>query len=227
MKKVKKQLAHLFDATQCINCGACTTACAQTNYPDLINEFIPAWNTVCNNIRQVKVEKNRPMQLLVQCQQCSEAPCVTTCPFGSNYYDENGLVRNDPKRCIGCNYCVASCPYDARWSNPKTGLPSKCMGEGCLELIKGGTRNIVCVQPFGCLPNHIVGKGMVNKIRALYPSANITPIDYDPSATKVNQENRIKLMLAVAKERLNAPAEAQPLTAEQLAGGAPQVGATV
>ena len=107
MKKVKKQLAHLFDATQCINCGACTTACAQTNYPDLINEFIPAWNTVCNNIRQVKVEKNRPMQLLVQCQQCSEAPCVTTCPFGANYYDENGLVRNDPKRCIGCNYCVA------------------------------------------------------------------------------------------------------------------------
>ena len=98
MKKVKKQLAHLFDATQCINCGACTTACAQTNYPDLINEFIPAWNTVCNNIRQVKVEKNRPMQLLVQCQQCSEAPCVTTCPFGANYYDENGLVRNDPKR---------------------------------------------------------------------------------------------------------------------------------
>ena len=94
MKKVKKQLAHLFDATQCINCGACTTACAQTNYPDLINEFIPAWNTVCNNIRQVKVEKNRPMQLLVQCQQCSEAPCVTTCPFGANYYDENGLARS-------------------------------------------------------------------------------------------------------------------------------------
>ena len=112
MKKVKKQLAHLFDATQCINCGACTTACAQTNYPDLINEFIPAWNTVCNNIRQVKVEKNRPMQLLVQCQQCSEAPCVTTCPFGANYYDENGLVRNDPKRCIGCNNkpCQSGCP---------------------------------------------------------------------------------------------------------------------
>ena len=107
------------------------------------------------------------------------------------------------------------------------------MGEGWLltaemiELVQGGYGNIVCAQPFGCLPNHIVGKGMVNKIRALYPSANITPIDYDPSATRVNQENRIKLMLAVAKERLNAPVEAQPLTAEQLAGGAPQVGATV
>ena len=68
-----------------------------------------------------------------------------------------------------------------------------------LELIHTGVPNIVCTQPFGCLPNHIVGKGMVNKIRALYPSANITPIDYDPSATKVNQENRIKLMLANAR----------------------------
>ena len=103
------------------------------------------------------------------------------------------------------------------------------MGEGWLltaemiELVQGGYGNIVCAQPFGCLPNHIVGKGMVNKIRALYPAANITPIDYDPSATKVNQENRIKLMLAVAKERLTRPAEAAPLTAEQIAGGAPQL----
>ena len=107
------------------------------------------------------------------------------------------------------------------------------MGEGWLltaemiELVQGGYGNIVCAQPFGCLPNHIVGKGMVNKIRALYPSANITPIDYDPSATRVNQENRIKLMLAVAKERLNAPAQAAPLTAEEIAGGAPQVETTV
>ena len=81
------------------------------------------------------------------------------------------------------------------------------MGEGWLltaemiELVQGGYGNIVCAQPFGCLPNHIVGKGMVNKIRALYPAANITPIDYDPSATKVNQENRIKLMLAVAQDQ--------------------------
>ena len=111
------------------------------------------------------------------------------------------------------------------------------LGEGCkmgegwlltaemLELIHSGTPNIVCAQPFGCLPNHIVGKGMVNKIRALYPASNITPIDYDPSATKVNQENRIKLMLAVAKERLNNPVQepVKPLTAEELAGGAPRL----
>ena len=87
------------------------------------------------------------------------------------------------------------------------GLGTK-MGEGWLltaemvELVQSGYGNIICAQPFGCLPNHIVGKGMAGKIRTLYPAANITPIDYDPSATRVNQENRIKLMLAVAREQL-------------------------
>ncbi|MCL2088577.1 MAG: 2-hydroxyacyl-CoA dehydratase [Oscillospiraceae bacterium] len=81
------------------------------------------------------------------------------------------------------------------------------MGEGwlltaeMLELIEMGYGNIVCAQPFGCLPNHIVGKGMIRKIRELHPESNIVPIDYDPGATKVNQENRIKLMLAVGAER--------------------------
>lgn len=80
------------------------------------------------------------------------------------------------------------------------------MGEGwllyseMLALCKEGFENIVCTQPFGCLPNHIVGKGMIKRIKELYPAANIVAIDYDPSATKVNQENRIKLMLSVAKK---------------------------
>ena len=87
------------------------------------------------------------------------------------------------------------------------------MGEGWLltaemvELVKNDYPNIVCAQPFGCLPNHVVGKGMISKIKAIYPETNITPIDYDPSATKVNQENRIKLMIAVAKERLDGQAK--------------------
>ena len=67
-----------------------------------------------------------------------------------------------------------------------------------MELIENGYENVVCTQPFGCLPNHIVGKGMIRKVKNVYPQANIVPIDYDPSATQVNQENRIKLMLAVA-----------------------------
>lgn len=78
------------------------------------------------------------------------------------------------------------------------------MGEGWLltaemmELVESGYENVVCTQPFGCLPNHIVGKGMIRKVKNVYPQANIVPIDYDPSATQVNQENRIKLMLSVA-----------------------------
>ena len=78
--------------------------------------------------------------------------------------------------------------------------------EKMLELAEAGFENIVCAQPFGCLPNHICGKGMIRKIKAINEKANIVPIDYDPSATRVNQENRIKLMLAVAKENLKEEA---------------------
>ena len=76
------------------------------------------------------------------------------------------------------------------------------MGEGwlltaeMLELIHTGTKNIVCTQPFGCLPNHVVGKGMIRRLKDDFPDSNIVAIDYDPGATKINQENRIKLMLA-------------------------------
>ena len=87
------------------------------------------------------------------------------------------------------------------------------MGEGWLlpaeiiELIEHGYNNIICAQPFGCLPNHIVGKGVIRRLRELYPDANIFPIDYDAGASKVNQENRIKLMLSVAREEVGTDEE--------------------
>ncbi|MCL2580361.1 MAG: 2-hydroxyacyl-CoA dehydratase [Oscillospiraceae bacterium] len=80
------------------------------------------------------------------------------------------------------------------------------MGEGwlltaeMLELIHAGVNNIVSAQPFGCLPNHIVAKGMIRKIKDNFPAANIVAVDYDPGASRINQENRIKLMLANAKQ---------------------------
>lgn len=83
------------------------------------------------------------------------------------------------------------------------------MGEGWLlpgemaELMESGVENVVCVQPFGCLPNHIVGRGMFNAIKKQYPNANLISIDYDSSISKVNQINRIKLMLNIAKEKMN------------------------
>lgn len=83
------------------------------------------------------------------------------------------------------------------------------MGEGwylaaeMLEFADLGYENIVIVQPFGCLPCHVAAKGMINKVRRIDPRLNVVDIEYDPGATKVNQENRIKLMLVVAKENLN------------------------
>jgi len=84
------------------------------------------------------------------------------------------------------------------------------MGEGwlltaeMLELIHAGIPNIVCTQPFGCLPNHVVGKGMFRPLKDTHPQSNIVAIDYDPGATKINQENRIKLMLSSAKRAADA-----------------------
>jgi predicted nucleotide-binding protein (sugar kinase/HSP70/actin superfamily) len=69
------------------------------------------------------------------------------------------------------------------------------------SLIEEGVENIVCTQPFGCLPNHVVGKGTVRILRDKYPHSNIIPIDYDPGDTNVNQINRIELMLSIARER--------------------------
>ena len=71
-----------------------------------------------------------------------------------------------------------------------------------LELIHTGTKNIVCTQPFACLPNHVVGKGVIKELRHRYPDSNIVAIDYDPGASEVNQLNRIKLMLSTANKNL-------------------------
>ena len=87
--------------------------------------------------------------------------------------------------------------------------PGNQTGEGwfltgeMLELIKSGTPNIVCTQPFGCLPNHIVGKGVIKQLRKKYPDSNIVAIDFDPGASEVNQLNRIKLMLSTAVKQLD------------------------
>ena len=89
------------------------------------------------------------------------------------------------------------------------------MGEGwlltaeMLELIESGVKNVVCTQPFGCLPNHIVGKGMMKAIRERHPGVNLVAIDYDSSASRINQENRLKLMLAGANRVMAEEAAAE------------------
>ncbi len=91
-------------------------------------------------------------------------------------------------------------------------------GEGWLltgemaELLTSGVPNIVCIQPFGCLPNHVVGKGAIKELKRRYPTANITAVDYDPGASEVNQLNRIKLMLGNARRQTEKLSEKEPTT---------------
>ena len=117
--------------------------------------------------------------------------------------------QNDLIAAVKNNSCFsAPTPFDHTFSLIKgyIGAGTK-MGEGwllpaeMLELIDSGFKNIICVQPFGCLPNHIVGKGMMKPIKEKNPDVNIVAVDYDPGATQINQENRIKLMLSCAKDR--------------------------
>ena len=158
-------------------------------------------------------------------QYCAYNPSETARLYGGSFLEKHisdlilGYIAQMEKVIIHAlkdNGYHAPLPF-SELTELTEGLISKGdkMGEGWLltaemaELIRSGYENIICAQPFGCLPSHICGKGMINKLRELYPQANITPIDYDPSATRVNQENRIKLMLAVARERLAEKAEAQ------------------
>ncbi len=156
--------------------------------------------------------------LMGMLQYCSYNPSETARLYGGTLIEKNissvilavtGRMENAMIRALKAHGFHAPLPFKEliQLTEGVIGRGNK-MGEGWLltaemvELVRAGYENIVCAQPFGCLPNHICGKGMINRIRELYPQANITPIDYDPGATRVNQENRIKLMLAVGRERL-------------------------
>ena len=95
----------------------------------------------------------------------------------------------------------------AKAASAISSIGNQC-GEGWLltgemvELIHNGVENIVCLQPFACLPNHVTGKGMMKALRKMNPKANIAAIDYDPGASDVNQMNRIKLMMATAHKNM-------------------------
>ena len=95
----------------------------------------------------------------------------------------------------------------ARMAKPIVSIGNQS-GEGwfltaeMVELIESGVKNIVCTQPFACLPNHITGKGIIKELRRIWADVNVVAVDYDPGASEVNQLNRIKLMLSVATDNI-------------------------
>jgi protein NrfC len=142
-----RRMAHVWDASRCIACGACVMACTSANAPEMMFREEKGWKSLASNIRRIDSVSphGRPEMLLVQCQHCENAPCISTCPFGATYHDTDGRVRLDPARCAGCSYCVTSCPYNVRWLHPDSKLPKKCMGDGCIALTDSGQQP-ACVQ---------------------------------------------------------------------------------
>lgn len=165
------RLAHLWDQSTCIGCGACIAACNAANYGSSTKEN-RTWDWIRSNIKRITFDlKARPYMLLVQCQHCDNAPCVAVCPTGASYKDKDGLVKVNPSLCIGCKYCMTACPYGARWLDDETGLPAKCMGNECLSRVAAGL-DPVCVtvcpagaRAFGDIddPNSEVSKRLRKK----------------------------------------------------------------
>jgi protein NrfC len=145
----RRQYAHLWDASLCIHCNACSIACTNVNHADIAYAEIADERGLPTNIRRTELpHRGAALPVLTQCQQCGDAPCLKACPVTPTkaiYRDANGLVLTDEKRCIKCQLCVAACPYQARWTHPVTFVPQSCMGKGCRALVASG-RDPACVQ---------------------------------------------------------------------------------
>ena len=117
----EKKLGMLIDLSLCVGCNACAVACKQENGVPLtkFNTWVESWDVDdAGAIRRANVPK--------QCNHCADAPCVTVCPTGASYRTEDGVVLVDAEKCIGCKYCMAACPFQARWVNDETGEVDKC-----------------------------------------------------------------------------------------------------
>lgn len=136
--------AMAIDTRKCVGCSDCVVACQiENSVPvgycrDWITETVSG--TYPNLAMEIRSER---------CNQCANAPCVRCCPTGASHYAEGGIVLVDPRQCIGCNACIASCPYDARYSHPE-GYVDKCTF--CYHRVTEG-KQPACVEvcPTKCL----------------------------------------------------------------------------
>lgn len=112
----------MHDEKRCIGCQACTVACKVVNrIPDPFYRLQVQISTSQNDKGDQHFDFFR-----VSCQHCEDAPCIKVCPTGASYQDADGIVRVDNKKCIGCEYCIAACPYHVRYLNPQTHTADKC-----------------------------------------------------------------------------------------------------
>lgn len=117
----EKRLGMLIDLSLCIGCNACAVACKLENGVPLtkFNTWVESWDVGAG-------EQARRANQPKLCNHCADAPCVKVCPTGASYRTEDGVVLVDAEKCIGCKYCMAACPFQARWVDDDSGEVSKC-----------------------------------------------------------------------------------------------------
>lgn len=123
----------LLDVTKCVGCMACRIACQMQNDLPPKEAFIKYYESEKGTFPNVTSEF-----VPVQCQHCTDAPCVHVCPTGASQTRDDGIVVVDEKKCIGCKYCMAACPYDARITFHETGTVEKCIF--CFPLVEAGEK---------------------------------------------------------------------------------------
>ncbi|MCR5582672.1 MAG: 4Fe-4S dicluster domain-containing protein [Eggerthellaceae bacterium] len=133
------RLGMLIDATKCVGCYSCITACQRQNGLEPTEQFIRMERAETGAYPSVAVET-----VPLQCMHCEDAPCASVCPTGATHITESGIVAVDQGRCIGCKYCMAACPYQVRQVNETTGTVDKC--RFCTASASYGTAMCSCVE---------------------------------------------------------------------------------
>ncbi|MFH1852597.1 MAG: 4Fe-4S dicluster domain-containing protein [Candidatus Neomarinimicrobiota bacterium] len=171
--------AMAIDTKKCVGCSDCVVACQTENKVPIgyCRDWVVESTTGTYPELQLELRSER-------CNHCSNSPCVRCCPTAASHYADGGVVLVDPKQCIGCKACIASCPYDARYVHPD-GYVDKCTF--CLHRVKKGEEPAcVAVCPTHCMyfgdtddPNSAISKILARrKSKRLIPEAGTDPNIY-------------------------------------------------
>jgi tetrathionate reductase subunit B len=121
MSNKKKRYAMLVDLRKCIGCNTCAVACKSENDVPL-----GVWRSWVKKVEKGHYPDSKEFFLPIVCNNCAKPICVTVCPVNASIKRPDGIVYIDPHRCIGCRYCMASCPYGVRYINPRKKIAEKC-----------------------------------------------------------------------------------------------------
>ncbi len=125
------------DTATCVGCSACEIACRTEN--DVVEGYVRSWVVT----ETVGAFPDLAMEIRSErCNHCEDAPCVAACPTGASYYGPGGTIQVDADKCTGCKACIAACPYDARFVDPRTNTVDKCTF--CAHRLENGTPTTAC-----------------------------------------------------------------------------------